>query len=56
MPYKQITDTIFADSIGPGGLERPDFAPLREVARTAVAELQGEITAGKHPCLSVGPW
>ncbi len=53
MPYKQITDTIFADCIGPGGLERPDFAPLREAARTAVAELQGEIAAGKHPCLSI---
>lgn len=53
MPYKQITDTIFADGIGPGGLERPDFAPLREAAVMAAAELRQEIAAGKHPCLSI---
>ena len=53
MPYRQITDTIFADSIGPGGLERPAFAPLREAAAMAAAELRQEIAAGKHPCLSI---
>lgn len=53
MPYRQTTDTIFADSIGPGGLERSDFAPLREAAEAAAADLRREVAAGKHPCLSI---
>lgn len=53
MPYRQITDTIFADSIGPGGLERPDFAPLRKAALADAEDLRREVAAGEHPCLSI---
>ena len=53
MLYKQITDTIFADNIGPGGLARSDFAPVREAALSLAADLRQEVEAGKHPCLSI---
>ena len=53
MPYRQITDTLFSDRIGPGGLERSGFAQLREAALAAAADLRRDVAAGKHPCLSI---
>ena len=49
MPYRQITDKIFADSIGPGGLVRSDFERVRAAAHgVTVARLCRSVFSEAH--------
>ncbi len=53
MPYRHLTDTIFEDRIGPGGLAQADFAPLLEAALAALKDLRSDLDGGNLPALSV---